>query len=116
MTVVTAVRPPQPKQNSKIKFKDYASEVFRDLRVLFGVDDTAYLGVCLCLCVHMCVCVRARARVLVCVCTRVRVCVRVCLCVPVWVCLCACACVRVRESPGGREGKVLVGVGHEAPS
>ena len=29
--------------NSKIKFKDYASEVFRDLRVIYGVDDGSYL-------------------------------------------------------------------------
>ena len=29
--------------NSKMKFKDYASEVFRDLRVIYGVDDASYL-------------------------------------------------------------------------
>ena len=33
----------EPQGNTKIKFKDYASEVFRDLRVLYGVDDASYL-------------------------------------------------------------------------
>jgi len=33
----------EPNKNTRIKFKDYAAEVFRDLRVLYGVHDHDYL-------------------------------------------------------------------------
>ena len=33
----------EPNKNTQIKFKDYAAEVFRDLRVLYGVHDHDYL-------------------------------------------------------------------------
>jgi len=34
----------EPNKNTRIKFKDYAAEVFRDLRVLYGVHDHDYLS------------------------------------------------------------------------
>src|SRR4029434_3238777 len=56
-------------------------------KILYTVQLSKILGVCVCLYVCVCVCMCA------CVCVCVYMCVYVCMCV--WACLCVCVCLYV---------------------